>query len=198
MAAAKSGALLAVSSYRSRSLREMIRGRLDVRLAATQPQSARVHVVRRPSMPWKRIAAIAAVVLVSGVFLAGYLPQRRLRTVAEQEASALREQLAAAEARVRMGRLLGQILTVREVVVRQNYGQAQDLSSEFFDSVRKEATTTPLTEFRSVLNEVLSRRDSITASLAKADPAILEVLRTIEAQMRRALGYPLPQEPSAK
>jgi hypothetical protein len=97
-----------------------------------------------------------------------------------------------------MGQLLGQVLAVREAVVRQNYGEAQELSSAFFDSVRKEAAVTPLDEFRSVLNEVLSRRDSVIASLAKADPGILDVLRTIEVQIRRALGYPLPQEPAAK
>jgi hypothetical protein len=149
-------------------------------------------------MPWKRIAAIAAILLVGGAFLAGYVPQRQLRTAAEQESLMLREQLAAAEARVRMGQLLGQALAVREVVMRQNYGQAQELSSQLFDSVRKESATTTSSEFSAVLNEVLSRRDSITASLAKADPAILEVLLMIEAQLRRALGYPLPQEASAK
>lgn len=149
-------------------------------------------------MPWKRIATIAAIVLVGGAFLAGYLPEHRLRTAAEQQSLALRDQLAAAEARVRMGQLLGQALAVREVIIRQNYGQAQELSSAFFDTVRKEAAATPLDQFRSVLNEVLSRRDGITASLTKADPGTVEALHTIEVQMRQALGYPLPQEPAAK
>ena len=149
-------------------------------------------------MSRKRIAAIAAIVLIGGAFLAGYLPERRLRTAAQQEAVTLREQLEAAEARIRMGQLLGQALVVREVVVRQNYGQAQELSSAFFDSVRKEAAASSLDDFRSVLTEVLSRRDSVTASLAKADPGIVEVLHTIEVQMRRALGYPVPKETTAK
>lgn len=145
-------------------------------------------------MPWKRIAAIAAVVLVAGAFLTGYLPEHRLRTAAERDALALRQQLSAAEARVRMGQLLGEALALREVVMRQNYGQARELSSAFFDSVRREAAATPLDEFRSVLDEVLSRRDAVTASLAKADAAILEALRTMEVRMRRALGYPVAEE----
>jgi hypothetical protein len=149
-------------------------------------------------MSWNRIAVIAAIVLAAGAFLAGYVPEHRLRTAAEQQSMSLREQLTAAEARVRMGQLLGEALAVREVVVRQNYGEAQELSSAFFDSVRREASATPVDEFRTVLNDVLSRRDSVTASLAKADPGILDVLRTIEAQMRRALGYPVPQESTAK
>jgi hypothetical protein len=149
-------------------------------------------------MPWKRIAVVAAIVLIGAAFLVGYLPEYRLRTAAEQQSLALREQLAAAEARVRMGHLLGQTLAVQEVVLRQNYGQAQELSSAFFDSVRKEAAATPLDEFRSVLDEVLSRRDAVTASLTKADQGTVQALTTIELQLRRALGYPLPQEPAAK
>ena len=145
-------------------------------------------------MPWKLIAAIAVIVLIGGAFLAGYLPEQRLRVAAEQQSLALQEQLAAAEARVRMGRLLGQALAVREVVIRQNYGLAQELASPFFDNVRSEAAATPLNEFRSVLTEVLSRRDAITTSLAKADPATVEAVHAIEVRMRRALGYPLPQQ----
>jgi hypothetical protein len=149
-------------------------------------------------MSWKRIAAIAGIVLLAGAFLAGYLPERGLRTAAEQESSLLRQQLAAAEARVRMGQLLGQVLAVREDVVRQNYGQAQELASKLFDDVRREATATPSDEFRSTLNDVLSRRDSVTASLTKAEPGILDVLRMIELQMRRSLGYPAPEDSVSK
>jgi hypothetical protein len=149
-------------------------------------------------MPWKRIAALAAILLIGGAFLAGYLPERRLRMAAQDESVTLRQQLAAAEARVRMGELLGQAISIREVVMRQNYGQAQELSSAFFDSVRREEAATPLAEFRSALNEVLSRRDSVTASLVKADAGTLEALRTIEVQMRRALGYPVPEDAASK
>jgi hypothetical protein len=148
-------------------------------------------------MPLKLIAAITVIVLLGGAFLAGYLPEHRLRLVAEQQSLALREQLAAAEARVRMGQLLGQVLALREVVTRQNYGQAQELSSAFFDSVRTEAAATPLGDYRSALNDVLARRDALTASLTKADPGTVEALSTIEAQVRRALGYPLPQTATA-
>jgi hypothetical protein len=146
---------------------------------------------------WKRIAAIAAIVFIGGAFLAGYLPEHRLRIAAEQQSLTLRGQLAAAEARVRMGQLLGQALAVREVVIRQNYGQAQELSSAFFDSVRREAAATTIEEFRAVLNEVLSRRDAVTASLTKADPGSADALYTIEVQLRQALGYPLPHQATA-
>ena len=79
--------------------------------------------------------------------------------------------------------------------MRQNYGQAQELSSSFFNSIRAEATATPLNEFRDVLNGVLSRRDSITSSLTKAEPGVVERLHDVEVRMRGALGYSLPPEP---
>jgi hypothetical protein len=141
------------------------------------------------------MAVIAAAVLIVAAFLTGYLPERGRRVTAERESATLREQLATAEARVRMGQLLGQVLAVRDVVAQQNYGQGQDLASVFFDGVRREAAETPLAEFRSVLSDALSRRDAVTAALAKADPGSLDMLRTIETEMRGALGYPRPQAP---
>jgi hypothetical protein len=145
-------------------------------------------------MPWKRIGAIAAIVVIGVAFLAGYLPEHRMRTAAEQESLSLGERLRAAEAHVRMGQLLGEALTIREIVMRQNYGQAQELSSSFFDRVRQEASTTPVDEFRTTLEGILARRDSITASLTKASSGVLDTLNTIELQLRRVLGYPLPPE----
>lgn len=148
-------------------------------------------------MRWKRIGMIAAVVVIGAAFLAGYVPQRRLRAAAEEEARTLRAQLAASDARVRLGQLLGQVLTIREVVARQNYGQAQELASTFFDSVRKEAASGSRDEFRPMLNEVLSQRDAVTAALTRADQAVVQILHAIEVRLREALGFPLPQAPAA-
>jgi hypothetical protein len=117
---------------------------------------------------------------------------------AEEQARLAQNRLAAAEARVRFGELLGEVLTVKEVTVRQNYGQAQQLSSSLFDRVRAEAAETRESAFRDALNEVLARRDAVTASLTKADPGVVEVLHTIELRFRRALGYSVPPEPAPR
>ena len=146
----------------------------------------------------QRLIAIGALVVIGGAFLAGRLPERTLRTATQQHAVSLRQQLEAAEARVRIGQLLGQVFAVRDVAARQDYEQAQELSSMFFDSVREEASAVVGEEFRSVLNEVLSRRDTVTASLAKADPEVIDVLRSTELALRRVLGYPVPLETPAE
>jgi hypothetical protein len=149
-------------------------------------------------MPWKRIVAVAVVVLLGGAFLVGYVPERRLRIAAEEQIRLIQDRLAAAEARVRLGELLGEVLTVKEVTIRQNYGQAQELSSSFFDRVRAEAAETRESAFRDALNEVLARRDVVTAALTKAEPSVVEVLHTIELRFRRALGYSMPPEPTPR
>jgi hypothetical protein len=149
-------------------------------------------------MQWKPVVAIAAIVVVVGAFLAGYLPERQRRTAAEAEARTLRERLAAAEARVRVAALLGQALTVREMAVRLNYGQAQELASAFFNGVRAESSATPDAGFRDALNEVLDRRDAVTAALTKAEVGVIDLLQAIEHRLRRALGYALPPQPAPK
>jgi hypothetical protein len=149
-------------------------------------------------MRWRRIAAVAAVILIGGAFLIGYVPEHRLRMAAEAQSRMVQEELATAEARIRMGELLGQALTIREVTMRQNYGQAQELSSSFFDGVQAEAARTPESAFRDALNEVLAKRDAVTAALTKADPGVVEILHMIELRVRHALGYTLPPEPAPR
>ena len=141
-----------------------------------------------------RSVAIIAVVVIGGIYFAGYLPEHQQRTAAETQARMLEQRLAAAEARIRMGELLGQALSIREVTMRQNYGQAQDLSSSFFDRVRSEAADTPDSVFRDALNELLAKRDAVTAALTKAEPGVNDTLHAIELRLRLALGYALPPE----
>lgn len=143
---------------------------------------------------WKRARPVAVVALIGGAFLAGYLPERRVRVAAEQQSEALQQRLAAAETRLRIGRLLGDALTLSEVAMRRNYGQAQELSSAFFDRVRVEATETGDEAFRRVLTDILARRDAVTIALTKAEPAVVDVLHAIELALRRALGYLLPPD----
>jgi len=148
-------------------------------------------------MRTKGLIAIVVAVAIAGAYLAGYLSERTTRVAAEEAAATFQSKLAAAEARVRTGELLGQALTLKEVTMRQNYGQALDLSPAFFEAVRAEEAKSPEKGLRDGLNEILAKRDAVTAALATADPAVLETLRSIELGLRRALGYPPPPEPAA-
>jgi hypothetical protein len=139
------------------------------------------------------------VLLIASAFVAGYWPQRERLGRAEAELAEVRRQqaeaesrLEAVEAQVRLGRLFGQYLALEDAVVAGNYGEAQGLSSVFFDRVRDEATKTSDVSVRAALEAVLARRDSVTASLARGEASVREVVGTIERELRRSLGYPLP------
>ncbi len=146
----------------------------------------------------KRVLVVLAVLLVAGAFVAGYWPQRQGRVQAKAEAAEARRQLsearaelAQAEARARLGRLFGQFLALQDAVVSGNYGQAQALSSPFFDQVRDAGAGADATA-RTALDAILMRRDTVTAGLARGESSVREVLVPIERELRRALGYPVP------
>ncbi|HEX9187440.1 MAG TPA: hypothetical protein VGB87_10230, partial [Vicinamibacteria bacterium] len=91
----------------------------------------------------RKLMAVLVILLVGAAFVAGYCPQHQRLARARAEADDLRRRLdegrsmlAAAEAKARLGRLFGQYLALHDAVVAGNFGEAQSLSSPFFDAVR--------------------------------------------------------------
>lgn len=147
----------------------------------------------------RKLAFGLVVLPIVGAFVAGYWPQReRLGRVEAELAEARRQQaetrsqLESVEAQARLGRLFGQFLAMDDSAVAGNYGAAQGFSSAFFDGVRAEAATTTDASVRTALDAVLMRRDAVTASLARGEASVREVLVLIERELRRTLGYPVP------
>ena len=141
----------------------------------------------------KRYFAVLVVLLAGLAYLAGYWPEHQRRQALEGHVASLQVQLAEAQARVRLGGLLGQLLAAEDAVSAQNYGQAQALSSAFFDAVRAEMTRTG--SFKDALEKVVGMRDPVTASLTRGDPQALTLLRDAETLVRNALGFPRPPTP---
>lgn len=140
----------------------------------------------------KKLLVALVVLLVAGAFVYGRWPERQRRIALEGERQALQRQLDEAQARVRLCSLLGQLQSLMQAVSAQNYGQARELSSRFFDDARAEADRTSEPAFARALAAVLGRRDAVTAALARADPEAIEPLRQVEAHLERALGPPWP------
>lgn len=136
------------------------------------------------------LIGIAIVVLVV-VYFIGYWPARQQRVAAEARVATAESALAAAEQRVRIGELLGQLLTVKDLARRQDYGQALQQSTTFFDRLRTE-TSAAAGALQQGLSEVLAERDAVTAALAKGDPAVLDAIERSEHRLRRTLGYSTP------
>ncbi len=147
----------------------------------------------------KRFLVAVVALLVLAAFVAGYWPEHQQRVAFEAEVVTLRAQLAENEALVRAGRLFGQLLTVTDAVTAMNYGQAQARVTTFFDEVRAESARTPVEGLRTTLEAMLRRRDAVTSALARAEPAVVDTLRELQSQLRKALGYSLPpvEEPPA-
>jgi type II secretory pathway pseudopilin PulG len=143
--------------------------------------------------------AVLVILVVAGAFVAGYWPQRAARLRAEREAAEARQQLAEvradlarAEAQDRRGRLLGRLLALQDAVAGGNFGEAQALSTPFFDGVREEAAGETDATVRKGLDAILERRDTVTAQLARGEGSVREALVAIGRELRRALGYPVP------
>jgi hypothetical protein len=135
---------------------------------------------------------VVAAVLLLAAYVAGYWPQRERMSALETEKAALQQRADAAEAKVRAGALLGELLTLKETVQEMNYGQARGLSSPFFDHVRAEAGRTMDGGVKQALESIQTLRDPVTIALTQGDAAALNHLREAERRLRAALGYPAP------
>ena len=140
----------------------------------------------------KRYFAVLVIVLAGLAFLVGYWPEHHRRQALEQQVTTLQIQLAEAQAQVRLGGLLGQLLATEDAVSAQDYGRAQALSSRFFDTVRAEAARTAGGGVKDALEKVIGMRDPVTASLTRADPQALTLLRDAQSLVRHALGFSHP------
>ena len=136
----------------------------------------------------KKYVAISVLVLLAVAFFAGYWPEHQRRVAAEDQVGTLLQQLSDAENRVRLGNLLGQLLTLTDVVSDKNFGQAQGYSTAFFDGLLAESARSQA-PFKPALDELLQVRDQVTAGLTRGDPATIDVLQRSLTRLRRALGY---------
>jgi Tfp pilus assembly protein PilX len=135
---------------------------------------------------------LVVVVLIAAAYVAGFWPQRERISALQAENVTLQQRAEAAEARVRAGALLGEMLTLREVAQDMNYGQARTLASPFFEHVRAEAGRTADAGVKQALEAILAVRDTVTVALTQGDAAALGHLRESERRLRLALGYPPP------
>jgi hypothetical protein len=139
----------------------------------------------------KRVVAGVIVVLAVVAYVAGYWPEYQQRRALETELAAVRSERDELDGQVRVARLLGQLLNVTEAVAALNFGQAQTLSSTFFDEVRGEAARTESADVRAALEAIHQNRDAVTSALARGDADVMGTLRSMQVRLRETLGYPV-------
>src|SRR5574341_439584 len=107
------------------------------------------------------ILFVLFLLLLGAAYVAGMWPERTRRSTLESEKAQLSQRAEAAEARVRVGALVGELLTLEEVTREMNYGQARGLSSPLFDRVQAEAARTTDGGMKASLQSVLALRDPV-------------------------------------
>ena len=130
---------------------------------------------------------IWSVVLIA-VFLLGYLPA----TMNSQRAQVQRSDL---EYKLRLAELRSQLGMSSYEANRNNFANAAQFSSEFFDGLRNIVDATRDETLKQKLQAVLSRRDEITTNLAEANPVVKEKLSQMYADLYYATTAQSPRTP---
>jgi hypothetical protein len=142
----------------------------------------------------RRVAIPVGLGLLVVAYLAGYWPAHNQNQALTARLASVESELTAVRAERAVARLLGELLSLSQLVSRQDFGQAQVMSSRFFDGIRAEASGNAEPRFRTALAGILQLRDPVTASLTRADPSTGITLTEMQIRMRTTLGYPVPDE----
>jgi len=122
--------------------------------------------------------ATALIILVV-VFLLGFVPQYLEKRQVQRDLAISIEKIKLSELRDLAGLMMLEAL-------RQNYGVAGDYSSQYFDKLRETSEAVNNSTLKRSLQELLNKRDTVTAALSKADPASASQLQTIFAETQAA------------
>lgn len=120
----------------------------------------------------QKIAIGAAALIV--VFLLGYVPS----CVGARSAE---EQKAELEHKLKMADLRGQLGMASYEANRNNYANAAEFSTNFFNGLRSAIDSAEDDEVKKKLQTMIGLRDEVTTNLAQADPVVKEKLARMYA-----------------
>jgi type II secretory pathway pseudopilin PulG len=133
----------------------------------------------------KKLSLILGLVLLIAAYVGGYWPQRQKLQEAEKSNAQASQQLASAQTVVYVTRLENDLVSLVDQTQNQNYGEAQKLSSRFFDDLRAELDRSPSAPYRQTLETIFARRDAVTSGLTRADAATIGPLRQSLNEIRQ-------------
>lgn len=126
------------------------------------------------------IILIVGVLLIGAAYVAGFWPQYQKARQAQRQLAGVSDELNQAQSTLRLCRLQNLLQTLIGKVSSNDYGQASPLSTEFFNQVREEASRRSDPQVKAALESILQQRDTVTADLAKGDPASVSLLNQLE------------------
>jgi hypothetical protein len=127
-------------------------------------------------------------VVLIAVFLLGYLPA----TINSQRAQVQKSDL---EYKLRLAELRGQLGMCSYEANRNNFANAAQFTTEFFNGLRSIVDVTKDETLKQKLQAVLSRRDEITTNLAEANPVVKEKLSQMYADLYYTTTSGSPKTP---
>jgi hypothetical protein len=126
---------------------------------------------------FKKIAVAAGILILA--FLLGYVPAAiSSRTTLQQNVEL--------ENKLKVAKLGSQLGIASYEAGRNNYADAAEFSSKFFDGLGKIINETKDQALKQKLQVMLARRDEITTNIAQADPSVKEKLSQMYAEYFQA------------
>jgi hypothetical protein len=124
----------------------------------------------------RKLGFILLAILLVVVYAAGYWPQHSQFQRTDKRLKSVSSELADTQARLQIYILSDRLARLIDKVEEKNFGDAQKLSSSFFDQVAAEMAETTDQHRKAVLQSIVNRRDAVTTGLANGTSATGEVL----------------------
>jgi len=119
-------------------------------------------------------------------FLLGFVPQYQKARSLRSEVSMSTQELTSVRLQLQVCKLQDWLAMTYLEASRKNYASAAEYSSRFFSETQHFVSQPVQTDLKAMLEGVLSARDTITARLAKGDPAVLNELEGLLTTMHAA------------
>jgi hypothetical protein len=133
---------------------------------------------------WK---VIAAFVVITAAFLAGFVPQFLEKRRVTAELQDVRTRLSTAQKQMAIDEVRNLAGLILLHASHHNYGTAREYSTQYFNKLRELADQSESATLKSSASELLQSRDSITSGLAQGTSSVVS-----ELQVLLAATYSLP------
>jgi hypothetical protein len=122
------------------------------------------------------------IVLLAGGFLSGFIPEYLKNRELQRSLETPQKTIDALKVQVQLGELRDLAGLMLLELSRQNYGLARDYAAEYYNSVKAALDAAQDEGTKKSLEELASTRDSLTNSLAAANPTSLAAVQPIVAK----------------
>lgn len=130
---------------------------------------------------------IVTLILIA-VYLCGYWPTKRRLDKTVGQLRQTSAQLSEAQEKIGIYNLQNVLLKLLADVSKNNFDNAQPLSSKFFDGLSGEINQTGQSAIKGALEPILEKRDMVTSGIARKDPATVDLVHKISEEFTQLAG----------